>query len=172
MPSRALLEKRLGKILITQSGDEDSYKKSLHNGRLFCFIWVGLWQIKCPHQEHRHLRTSDRRLRTVITRSAPSCNPFCYQLLNPRCCPIIGIYVPKAGTASHCRRIVGGSIFGTQQKDRHLRPRDRGLGAVVTAAASSRNTLGCQLLDPGGCPITRTYVSKACAACHPRRVIG
>ena len=129
-------------------------------------------QIKRPDQKNGHLCPCDRIFRAIIPISTPGRDSLIHQLLDPRCRPITGRHIPKAGATSYSRRYVACSILGAKQKDGHLGTGDGMLGTEISISTTSRNTFRRELFDPYCRPITGRHISKACTGANVRRYVG
>src|SRR5215213_75001 len=103
-------------------------------------VTSGLWETKCLHEEHSHLRSCDWRLWTIYTCPTTCCDALCHQLLDPCSSPVIRRHIPKPRTISHTWWTITCAILGTREKNRHLGSRDRRFRAIVVTATTSCNS--------------------------------
>ena len=113
-----------------------------------------------PQQEHRHLAAGDRVVRAVHLHAAARRNPFRREPLDPVGCKRRDGHIVEDGSRRVRRQVIG-SVLTPQDEDRHLRPRDHLVRAVVAAAAAERDPTPAQLLDRAGEEVRRGDVEKA-----------
>ena len=102
-------------------------------------------QVEGPDDKNRHLRARDRIIRTVVIIATATGNVLNSQLFDKAGAE--AVYADIVEYARWRRRCESGAMLRPQQKDGHLRARDRIIRAVVIVTAAAGDALKEKLLD-------------------------
>ena len=117
--------------------------------------------VQALEQKDGHLLAGHGRPGTVPegVREAAAGDALGVELLDPGGGEVPHVHVGEDRSGRRRRNVIG-AVLGLQEKDGHLRPGHRGIGAVVVVVASARHAVGGEGLDLAEVDVRRRNVDE------------